>query len=95
MSPVHNKEMPMRRCPIMSGTRRSLLLGEREELRRKFAHSIAVEGHKVRDPEAIEDREQQQRIFGRLSQRFGLLDQQTCLLHSRLGFRRGIAFDMA
>ena len=73
---------------------RSLLLGERQELRRKLAHHVAVERHGVRDPEAVEDREQQQRVFGRLSERFSLLDQQTCPLHSRLGFRRGISFDM-
>ena len=71
-----------------------LLLGERQELRRKLAHHVAVERHIVRDPEAVEDREQQQRVFGRLSERFSLFDQQTCLLRSRLGFRRGIAFDV-
>ena len=73
---------------------RSLLLGERQELRRKLAHNVAVERHDVRDPEAVEDREQQQRVFGRLSERFSLFDQQTCPLRSRLGFRRGIPFDM-
>ena len=56
--------------------------------------SVAVERHKVRDPEAVEDREQQQRVFGRLSERFSLFDQQTCPLRSRLGFRRSIPFDM-
>ena len=30
----------------MSGTCRSLLLGERQELRRKLAHDVAVERHK-------------------------------------------------
>ena len=84
----------MRRCPTMSGTGRPLLLGERQELRRKLAHHVAIERHNVRDPEAVEDREQQQRVFGRLSERFSLFDQQTCPLHSRLGFRRGIAFDV-
>ena len=73
---------------------RPLLLGERQELRRKLAHHVAVERHKVRDPEAVEDREQQQRVFGRLSERFSLFDQQTCPLHGRFGFRRGIPFDM-
>ena len=73
---------------------RCLLLGERQELRRKLAHRFAVERHEVRDPEAVEDREQQQWVFGRLSERFSLFDQQTCPLRSRLGFRRGIAFDM-
>lgn len=53
-----------------------------------------IECHKVRGPEGPEDREQQRRIFGRLSQRFGLLDQRACLLRSRLGFRGTIAFDM-
>ena len=70
---------------------RPLLLGERQELRRKLAHHVAVERHKVRDPEAVEDREQQQWIFGRLSERFSLFDQQACPLDSRLGFRRRIA----
>ena len=73
---------------------RSLLLGERQELRCKLEHHVAVERDKVRNPEAVEDREQQQRVFGRLSERFSLFDQQTCPLHSRLGFRRSIAFDM-
>ncbi len=73
---------------------RPLLLRERQELRREIATDIAIECHMVRGPEGVEDREQQQRIFGRLSQRFGLLDQRACLLRSRLGFGGGIAFDM-
>ena len=73
---------------------RPLLLGERQELRRKLAHHIAIECHIVRDPDAVEDREQQQRVFGRLSERLSLFDQQTCPLYSRLGFRRSISFDM-
>ena len=71
-----------------------LLLRHRQELRREIATGITIERHEVRAKESPEDREQQQRIFGRLSQRFGLLDQQTCLLGSRLGFGGGIAFDM-
>jgi hypothetical protein len=43
-------------------------------LRRKRAHQIAVERHIVCDPEAVERREQQQRVFGRFSERFSLLD---------------------
>ena len=78
----------------MSGDGRSLFLGERQELRRKLAHHIAIECHEVRGPEAVEDREQQQRVFGRLSERFSLFDQQTCPLHGRLGFRRSIPFDV-
>jgi hypothetical protein len=41
---------------------------------------------RVSYPEGVGDREQQRRIFGRLSERFSLLDQQTCPLRSRLGF---------
>ena len=55
---------------------RRLLLGERQELRGKLAHSIAIERHIVRDPKAVEDRKQQQRVFGRLSERLRLLDQR-------------------
>ena len=84
----------MRRCPIMSGTVAACFSASARNCARKLAHHIAVECHKVRGPEAVEDREQQQRVFGRFSERFSLLDQQTCLLCSRLGFRRGIAFDM-
>ena len=73
---------------------RPLLLRERQELRREIAQSVAIECHLVRYPEGVEDREQQQGIFGRLAQRFSLLDQQTCLLRSRPGFGGGIAFDM-
>ena len=73
---------------------RPLLLRERQELRRQTTTDIAVEGHKIRYPEGVKNREQQQRLFGRLSERFGLLDQQTSLLCCRLGFRGGIAFDM-
>ena len=73
---------------------RPLLFREHQELRREIATDIAIEGHKVRYPEGVEDREQQQGIFGRLAQRFSLLDQQTCLLRSRPGFGGGIAFDM-
>src|SRR5215472_4814760 len=73
---------------------RPLLFRERQELRREIAKRVAIECRKARDTDAIEDREQQQRIFGRLSQRFSSLDQQTCLLRGRLGFGGGIAFDM-
>jgi hypothetical protein len=59
---------------------------QRQELRREIATDIALECQKAREPEGVEDREQQQRIFERLSQRFRLLDQHTCLLCSRLGF---------
>ena len=80
--------------PDHERTCRPLLLGERQELRRKGARDVAIECYCVRDPEAVEDGEQQQWIFGRLSERVSLFDQQTCPLRSRLVFRRGIPFDM-
>ena len=84
----------MRRCADHERHRRPLLLGERQELSRKLAHHVAVERDKVRDPEAVEDREQQQRVFRRLSERFSLFDQQRARSSSRPGFRRRIAFDV-
>jgi hypothetical protein len=62
--------------------------GERQNLRSKLAHHVAIESNKVRSPEAVEGREQQQRIFARLSERLSLFDQQTRPLRSRLSFRR-------
>ena len=47
---------------------RPLLLGERQELRSQARASVAVERDEVRDPEAVKDGEQQQRVFGRLSE---------------------------
>ena len=73
---------------------RPLLLREREKLCRKFAHDVAVEHHIVGCPEAVEDREQQQRVFRRFSEPLSLFDQQMCPLQSRLGFYRGIPFDV-
>ena len=84
----------MRRWPITSGAVVPLFLGERQELRRKLAHHVAVERHIARDPEAVEDREQKQRVIGRLPERFSLFDQQTCPLRGRLGLWRSIPFDM-
>ena len=55
--------------------RRPLLFCERQELGRKLTHHVAVERYKVRGPEAVKDGKQQQWIFGRLSERFSLLDQ--------------------
>ena len=74
--------------------RRSLLLGERQELRRKLAHNVAVERYIVHRPKAQEDREQQQWVFRAPSERLSLFDQQSRPLRSRLGFERGIPFDM-
>ena len=69
-------------------------LGERQELRRKFAHDVPVNRVEARDPQAEEDREQQQRIFERLAERFSLFDKETRSLDRRLCFRRSIPFDL-
>ena len=53
-----------------------------------------VERHIVCCPDAIEDREEQQWIFGRFSERFCSFDELTSLFNGRLGLRRRIAFDM-
>ena len=55
--------------------RSPLILGEREELRCELPHHIAFECHAVSDPEAVKDREQEQWIVRRLSERLRLLDQ--------------------
>jgi hypothetical protein len=73
---------------------RPLFLGERQELHRKLAHHAAIERNVAHAPDAVEDRKQQQRVFGCLSERFSLCYQQTCSLRSRLGFRRSVSFDM-
>ena len=80
--------------PKHSRKRGALLLGKRQEMGGEIATYIAIECHEVRDEDAVEDREQQQRVFGRFSERFSLFDQQTCPLYSRFGFRRSISFDM-
>jgi hypothetical protein len=78
--------------PNHERNRLSLFRGERQKLRCKLARGTAIECHKVRYPEAVKDREQHQRVFGRLTQRFCSLDEQACQLDGRLGFRCGEAF---
>ena len=84
----------MRRCPIMSGTVAPCFSASARNCAASSRIASPLNATIVRDPEAVEDREQQQRVFGRLSERFSLFDQQTRPLRSRLGFRRSIAFDM-
>ena len=71
-----------------------MLICEGEELDRKLPHHVAVECYEVSDPEAVKNGEQQQGVFGRLAERFRLLDQQTCPLNRSPGFRRRIAADV-
>ena len=74
--------------------RRLLLLCEFKELRRKLAMRVALGRHEAREPAAVEHREQQQRVFDRLSERVGLFDQQACPLGGGPGFWRSVAFNM-
>ena len=75
-------------------SRRSLFLGWGTELLRKLAYHVAVERDEARDPEGVEDREQQQRVFRWFFKPFGLFDQHMSALGSRLGFRSGVPFHM-
>src|SRR5262249_56710087 len=70
------------------------LTGNGKQVDGRHTHTVGVERYNVRGPRAVKNREQQQRIFGRLPERFGLLDQQTCPLDSSPGFRRRVAADM-
>ena len=73
---------------------RPLLICEGQELDSQLTHHVAVERYKVGDPKAVKNREQQQWIFRRLSERFSLLDQQARPLHGSAGFRRRVTADM-
>jgi hypothetical protein len=53
---------------------RLLLLGESQELPGEVATRIAIEGHVIGDPETVEDREQQQRVFRGLPKGFRLFN---------------------
>src|SRR5262245_64155182 len=55
---------------------RPLLLGKLQKPRRKLTHHVTVEGNEVGDPGAVEDREQEQWILGRLSECFSSFDQE-------------------
>ena len=80
--------------PDHKRTARLLFLGEGKELCRQRSHGVAIECHIVRSPQAVENREQKQRVFGRLTQRFRSFNVKTCLLDGCLGFACGIAFGL-
>ena len=52
---------------------RALFLSQPQELSGEIDTHIVIR-HKVRSPEAIQDREQEQRIVGRLSERFSFFN---------------------
>src|SRR5262249_8878995 len=72
----------------------TLLIRQSQKLHGKLAHHVAVEGDKVRDPMAVKNREQQQWIFRRLSERFSLFEEETRPVHGGSGFWRRVAADM-
>ena len=71
--------------------RRSVVLRQRQELRRKVARNMAFGFDYGRGDDRIEHGEQQQRIFERLAKSFGLFNQHSCSHRSRLGFRRSVS----
>ena len=60
----------------------------------KVATYVGIECHECCDEETIENREHQQRVFGRFAASFRLVDQQTCVFRSRFRFRRCPSFDV-
>ena len=62
------------------------------KLRGKLAMYVATRCKSTGDPSAIEDREQQQRVFRWFAECFSLFDQETCSLFGGHSFWRGISF---
>jgi hypothetical protein len=50
--------------------------------------------NKVGDPEAVQEREYEERVLGTFSKCFGVFDQQLRSFRSRFCFRSRIPFDM-
>ena len=83
------------RCPIIRGAVAPCFSASARNCRRKLAHHVTVERVEVGDKHAVEDREQQQRIFQRLSECFSSVRSATVPAPTAaLGFGRSIAFDM-
>ena len=94
MSPVSNKEPTQESDARSPAEPRLFVSRQAPRTGGEIARDIAIECHDVCGPETVEDREQQQRVFGRLSERFSLFEQQTRPLHGRFGFRRSPSFDV-
>ena len=84
----------MRRCPIMSGASPLCFSASVRNCAAKVTHDVAIECHVALRPRSHRVPKTKKWVFGRLSERFSLFDQQACPLRSRLGFRRSISFDM-
>ena len=74
--------------------RRFLFLSKRQELDAEIARDITIECHEVCGKDTVENRGQQQRVFGTLAESVSLFEQQTRLLYGRFGFQRSISFDV-
>jgi hypothetical protein len=72
--------------------RRPPFLGEHKELSRKRPYYIAVERDIVRDPEAVQVREQEQWVFRWLPECVRVLNQCARLIKRRSRLRRCITF---
>jgi hypothetical protein len=72
----------------------ALRLRQRQKLDGKFTHHVAIEGDKIRDPQAVKNGVQQQGIFRELAELARAFNQRTRSLDGSSGFRCGVAADM-
>ena len=68
----------MRRCPIASGPVALCLSARARNWTASSRITSPLNPTMLAGPQAVEDEQQQQRIFGGLSECFSLFDQQTC-----------------
>ena len=77
----------------MTGTV-ALCLSASAELRRKLADHIAIKPNKVRRTKAVEDREQQQRVFGVAHQALQLVRSSRRVARQQPWSRSRVPFDV-
>ena len=77
--------------PDHQGDCRPLSFRQRQELSRQFTQGTAVGHDVIRDPKAVEDGKQRQRVFGSLPEGLGAFDQRPRPIKRRFGVRRPIA----
>src|SRR5215831_14400812 len=88
MAPTYSRETPRIRCPIMSGTVALCFSASARNWLARSPSDIPVKRCKVRSKNAEENREQQQRVFGRLSQCLRSLDVQARVIQGGPHLRR-------
>ena len=89
--PVRSKEVPIRRCPTISGLS-SHPYGKLQKLSCKFAGHAAITPYSRSRPR--KEPKTDQRVFWTFVERSALFNQPTCPFYGSLGFGRGITFDM-